>query len=76
MVNPTFPGGRPTMFICGNDEAAKKEVAHICDQFGWDAEDVGMVESARPLEALCQLWCVRGFLFNKWDHAFKLLKVS
>src|SRR5256714_1743995 len=26
MVNPRFEGGRPTMFICGNDEAAKKVV--------------------------------------------------
>ncbi|MGA2366683.1 MAG: NAD(P)-binding domain-containing protein, partial [Steroidobacteraceae bacterium] len=23
MVNPKFKGGKPTMFICGNDEAAK-----------------------------------------------------
>ena len=26
MVNPQFEGGRPTMFICGNDEAARKLV--------------------------------------------------
>ncbi len=26
MVNPKFKGGQPTMFICGNDEAAKKTV--------------------------------------------------
>jgi 8-hydroxy-5-deazaflavin:NADPH oxidoreductase len=24
MVHPDFPGGPPTMFICGNDEQAKK----------------------------------------------------
>jgi predicted dinucleotide-binding enzyme len=75
MVNPSFPGGRPTMFICGNDAAAKQTVAKICDQFGWDAEDVGMVQSAGPLEALCQLWCAPGFLRNQWTHAFKLLKL-
>src|SRR5271170_5914902 len=23
MVNPQFPGGKPTMFICGNDDKAK-----------------------------------------------------
>jgi len=23
MVNPRFAGGPPSMFICGNDEAAK-----------------------------------------------------
>ncbi|MGC1134900.1 MAG: NAD(P)-binding domain-containing protein, partial [Nitrososphaeraceae archaeon] len=26
MVHPDFPGGPPTMFICGNDEQAKKMV--------------------------------------------------
>ena len=27
MVNPQFADGKPTMFICGNDEAAKKQVS-------------------------------------------------
>src|SRR5664279_3625336 len=27
MVNPQFKGGKPTMFICGNDDAAKKTVS-------------------------------------------------
>jgi hypothetical protein len=22
---------------------------------------------------LCQLWCIPGFLENRWSHAFKLL---
>ncbi|HME84594.1 MAG TPA: NAD(P)-binding domain-containing protein, partial [Roseiarcus sp.] len=41
MVNPHFAGGRPTMFICGNDANAKRVVAQILDQFGWDTEDMG-----------------------------------
>jgi len=75
MVNPTFPGGRPTMFICGNDTAAKQEVGTILDLFGWDVEDMGMVESARAIEPLCQLWCIPGISRNQWTHAFKLLKL-
>lgn len=74
MVDPQFPGGPPTMFYCGNDEAAKSEVARILEEFGWEAEDVGRMESARALEPLCQLWCAPGFLRNEWGHAFKLLK--
>jgi predicted dinucleotide-binding enzyme len=73
MVNPQFKGGRPTMFICGNDEAAKKEARGILDQFGWDTADMGMVEAARAIEPLCMLWCIPGFLRNDWVHAFKLL---
>ncbi len=75
MVNPTFPGGPPTMFICGNDAAAKAEVTAILLQFGWVAEDMGLVESSRAIEPLCQLWCIPGMLRNQWTHAFKLLKL-
>ncbi len=73
MVNPQFKGGKPTMFICGNDEAAKQIVAGILDQFGWETADMGKVEAARAIEPLCILWCIPGFLRNDWAHAFKLL---
>jgi predicted dinucleotide-binding enzyme len=72
-VDPQFKGGRPTMFICGNDDGAKKVVAGIVDQFGWEAADMGKAEAARAIEPLCMLWCIPGFLRNDWSHAFKLL---
>lgn len=74
MVNPDFDGVKPTMFICGNDEKAKKDVSGILDQFGFEVEDMGKVEAARAIEPLCILWCIPGFLRNEWTHAFKLLK--
>ena len=74
MVNPDFGGVRPTMFICGNDTAAKGTVTRILDQFGWETEDMGGAEAARAIEPLCMLWCIPGFLRNEWTHAFKLLK--
>lgn len=74
MINPSFAGGRPTMFICGNDEAAKKTISSIVVQCGWEAEDMGKVEAARAIEPLCMLWCIPGFLKNDWMHAFKLLR--
>jgi predicted dinucleotide-binding enzyme len=75
MVNPDFgEGTRPTMFICGNDKEAKKQVSEIVQKFGFDVEDMGMAESARAIEPLCILWCIPGFLRNEWTHAFKLLK--
>lgn len=76
MVNPKFKGGKPTMFICGNDEAAKKTVGGILDQFGWETADMGKAEAARAIEPLCILWCIPGFLRNDWSHAFKLLSDS
>lgn len=74
MVKPSFAGGTPTMFIAGDDEAAKADVSKIIQSFGWEVADMGAIESARALEPLCQLWCLPGFLNNQWSHAFKLLK--
>lgn len=74
MVNPKFAGGKPTMFICGADTAAKQIVSRILDQFGWEVADMGGVEAARAIEPLCILWCIPGFRENQWSHAFKLLK--
>ena len=74
MVNPQFKEGKPTMFICGNDEAAKQIVRGILDQFGWETADMGKAEAARAIEPLCMLWCIPGFLRNQWSHAFKLLR--
>ncbi len=73
MVNPKFKGGKPTMFICGNSEPAKKQVAGILDQFDWETADMGAVEAARAIEPLSMLWCIPGFTLNQWTHAFKLL---
>ena len=73
MVDPSFEM-KPTMFICGNDDKAKKQTAKILDQFGWDIADMGAVESAGPIEQLSILWCIPGFNDNQWTHAFRLMK--
>ena len=74
MVNPDYKGIKPSMFICGNNENSKKEVAEIVELFGFDVEDMGFAEAARAIEPLCMLWCIPGLLKNQWNHAFKLLK--
>ena len=75
MINPNFRNNtKPTMFICGNNDDAKKKVYEILEKFGFEIEDMGKAESARAIEPLCILWCIPGFLRNEWAHAFKLLK--
>jgi hypothetical protein len=74
MYKPDFDGQKPTMFICGNDDDAKKAVTGILDAFGWETQDMGKAEAARAIEPLCMLWCIPGILQNQWSHAFKLLK--
>jgi 8-hydroxy-5-deazaflavin:NADPH oxidoreductase len=73
MVNPDFKGVKPTMFICGNDDGAKRDVTAIVDRFGYEVADMGAAEAARAIEPLCILWCIPGFRSNSWTHAFKLL---
>jgi len=74
MYKPEYKEGKPTMFICGNDDAAKKTVTGILTSFGWETEDMGKAELAGSIEALCVLWCAKGFNNGMWNHAFKLLK--
>lgn len=73
MVNPSFKE-KPTMFICGNNENAKKAVHHILDLFGWEVEDMGKDTAARAIEPLCMLWCIPGILHGQRGHAFRLIK--
>ena len=75
MVDPQFAGGKPTMFICGDHEAAKRAVTTLFDEFGWETADMGALEAARAIEPLCMLWCIPGVARNGWSpHAFKLLR--
>ena len=76
MVNPEFDGGKPTMFICGNDAAAKKTVTGILDEFGWEVADMGAAEGARAIEPLCILWCIPGFLSAGMDARVQAAEVS
>jgi 8-hydroxy-5-deazaflavin:NADPH oxidoreductase len=74
MIDPSFKAGKPTMFICGNDEGAKRTVTGLLTELGWDTADMGSVEAARAIEPLCMLWCIPGFVHDQWTHAFALLK--
>lgn len=73
MVDPTFDE-QPTMFICGNNDEAKRTVTGILDEFGWGVEDMGKDTGARAIEPLCVLWCIPGMLRGTWNHAFRLVR--
>jgi predicted dinucleotide-binding enzyme len=73
MFRPTFPGGPPDMFFCGDDAAAKKTVSGILGSFGWNAVDIGGIEGSRVLEGLCLLWVGYMFSTGSQHHALKML---
>jgi predicted dinucleotide-binding enzyme len=74
MFRPDFPGGPPTMFICGSDGSAKKQATEILDAFGWETVDIGGIEMSRLLEPLAMLWIMYYFKTGTGNHAFKLLQ--
>ncbi|HEX2735151.1 MAG TPA: NAD(P)-binding domain-containing protein [Polyangiaceae bacterium] len=74
MIDPDFGATRPTMFICGNDNAAKAAVSSLLAEVRWDVADMGSVEAARAIEPLCMLWCIPGLRGGSWAHAFALLR--
>ena len=56
-VDPSFPEGKPTMLIAGDDEATKRTVGDVLADFGWpDPVDIGGIEGSRELEAICIAW--------------------
>lgn len=73
MVDPDFPGGPPTMFICGNDDSAKKTVKGILDEFGWETSDIGGIGLSHHLESMCIVWVAHGAMSGNWNNAFKML---
>jgi predicted dinucleotide-binding enzyme len=74
MVNPDYKEGIPTMFLCGNNDSAKKQVIDLLHEIGWkDLIDLGDITKSRLLEPLCLLWIEYGVTRNTWDHSFSVL---
>jgi predicted dinucleotide-binding enzyme len=74
MFRPSFRGGPPDMFICGNSDEAKAKVAAILTDFGWEVIDIGGIEGSRYLEAMCLVWVLAALRTKDWNRAFKLLR--
>ncbi|HUR87179.1 MAG TPA: NAD(P)-binding domain-containing protein [Solirubrobacteraceae bacterium] len=59
MVEPSLVEGAHTMFVAGNDGAAKAQAGELLQGFGWPAEsilDLGDIGAARGMEMYLALW--------------------
>ena len=59
MVDPSALAAEHDIFVCGDDEAAKAQVAELLQTFGWPADsilDLGDISAARGLELYLALW--------------------
>jgi predicted dinucleotide-binding enzyme len=56
MAHPAYGEHRVTMFLCGDDAAARQVVAKLAEDLGMDPVDAGGLLVARYLEPLAMLW--------------------
>ncbi|HEY7677450.1 MAG TPA: NADPH-dependent F420 reductase [Candidatus Methylomirabilis sp.] len=75
MADPRFGGQSASMFICGDDHGAKKIVASLAQDLGFEAVDAGPLAQARLLEPLAMLWISMAYAYGHGPGiAFKLLR--
>ncbi len=75
MANPQFGGQSASMFLCGDDAAAKKTVATLAEALGFEPVDAGPLAQARHLEPLAMLWITMAYAHGHGPNiAFKLLR--
>lgn len=75
-ADPVFAGQAASMFVAGDDAAAKSMVSGLAAELGFEPVDVGPLLAARWLEPLAMLWihlAVKQGL-GPARHAFKLLR--
>jgi len=56
MIRATFKGGKPVMFVCGDDETRKPVVLGLVAELGFETIDAGGLAVARLLEPYGLLW--------------------
>jgi predicted dinucleotide-binding enzyme len=75
LAEPHFQAMPATMPVCGDDLEAKRAVARLAVELGWEVVDVGPLANARLLEPLAMYWiwlAVHGSMGR--DFALKLLR--
>ncbi|MCU0546996.1 MAG: NADPH-dependent F420 reductase [Oscillatoriaceae cyanobacterium Prado104] len=72
--NPQFGTQRATAFICGDSAAAKKIVANLMEEIGFEAIDAGDLKQARLLEPVGMLWIHLAFNGMGQDFSISLVK--
>jgi hypothetical protein len=71
MANPIYGTQAVTMFICGDDPEAKRVIARLAEDLGFDPCDTGPLYHARYLEPMAMLWVDLAYV-QKWGPNFAL----
>ncbi len=71
--NPQFGEQQASMFIVGDDPAAKRVVAQLAEDLGFDVVEAGPLRNAGLLETLTRIWIQLSRQYGR-GIAFKLLR--
>jgi len=75
MADPIYHGEPATMFICGDDAAAKASVTRLAQDLGFEVADTGPLSTARYLEPLGMVWIHLAIVQKQGRQmAFKIVK--
>jgi predicted dinucleotide-binding enzyme len=74
LANPKYGDIASSNFYCGDHADAKKQVATLIAEVGFEPIDAGPLASARLLEPLMLLWMTCSRTVGTRDIAFKLLR--
>ncbi|HJX61763.1 MAG TPA: NADPH-dependent F420 reductase [Dehalococcoidia bacterium] len=69
MADPLFGSERADLFLCGDDAGAKRTVAQLGQELGFEPVDAGPLRAARYLEYLAMLWVHMAYKQN-WGPNF------
>lgn len=74
MTHPDCIGEQPTLFVCSDDEEAKKTVINLLKTFGWTKPfDLGELANSRYTEMLGAVWMPVFLKLNHVNFGFKLI---
>lgn len=73
MLDPVYHGQSTTMFIAGDDGAAKATVAQLAEELGFDVADLGDLVKSRYLEPLAMAWITLAMTQGR-EIALKLVR--
>ena len=74
LANPRYGDVAASNFYCGDDANAKRKVATLVADVGFEPIDAGPLANARLLEPLMLLWLACSRTAGTRDIAFKLLR--
>ena len=75
MLNPRYGDESLSMFVCGDDAAAKKQVMELVAELGFEPVDAGPLAQSRYLEPLAMLWISMAYRYGNGPNiGFRLVR--